>query len=167
MSTKGKDTTLPPGPNTSDPLKAALRDEMIINEINKNFAQNLVVTTEDKIRIFVYTNYPDRWTDPFWFLGVFLTFLMPLMTADFRSFPLIKADTLKHICFGCAIVSAGLLARSMFLAWKRPSHEDLVEQIKSGTLAGNAIKTNLFEDCDHHHEIANSSDQQESFDELM
>jgi hypothetical protein len=126
------------------------------------------VTTEDKVRIFVYENCPtDRWTGPLTILGVFLTLLIPLMTADFHSFLSIGGDRWKDIFFSCAVFFTLLLARSVFLAWKRPSREDLVKQIKSGTVAGNVAKANFYEDSDHQNGVPHSSEHRQDMGDVM
>lgn len=165
MASKGKSTTPSSEQNTSDPLTAALRDEMII-EVKKNLTQKYIVVPEDTALVLIGKDYPpDRWKPQLTILGVFLTLLIPLLTADFHDFLIFSGVFLKHFFSFSVVFCTFYLIRSVYVEWTRSSPEELVKKLGGGTIG--SVTQADYSTTDSQQGIPDSSEQREDIDNVM
>jgi len=102
-----------------------------IENIHINTAQNIIVTTEDKLRLHLldHLNIMERkkeWITP---LSILLTIIAVLITANFKDF-LLKSETWKLVFIIGGVASFVWLVKSLNAAFKKYNIEDFIEELK-------------------------------------
>jgi nitrogen regulatory protein PII-like uncharacterized protein len=102
-----------------------------VDKVHLNVGQNLIVITEDKLRLCLSESLKKierkySWVAP---TGVFLTILLSLITADFKNLGL-SADTWKAVFIIAAILSLAWLVYSIIQSTKAETIDNVVEKIK-------------------------------------
>lgn len=115
---------------------ADIRDRLAENivqntEVSLNIGQNIITTTEDKVRLAVLTHLgriEDRraWVAPG---GIFLTILAAFATADFKSLWL-PAATWNAVFLLCGIASFVWLVVSVVKATRAPTVDDFIDTLR-------------------------------------
>ena len=111
----------------------AFSDKIVnIENIHINTAQNIIVTTEDKIRLHLldHLNIMERkkeWITP---SSLLITIIAVLITANFKDF-LLKSETWKLVFIICGVVSFVWLAKSLIFAFRKYNVEDFIEELKN------------------------------------
>ena len=104
-------------------------------EVHLNTAQNLVITTEDKLRICLtdYAKHSDTasgWIAP---LGILAAIITTLVTSDFKDF-VVPAATWQAFFMLSGVGSGIWLVKAAWAAWKaRVDIETLIRMIKIET----------------------------------
>jgi undecaprenyl pyrophosphate phosphatase UppP len=117
--------------DSSNARRIVLGDLPQVNEVHLNVAQNVIVITEDKLRLHLGNTTKkmekkNAWVAP---LGILLAIILAFATADFRDFGL-KASTWEAVF----VIAAGLAL--LWLIWSIIQHsksetvDDLIERIK-------------------------------------
>ena len=111
----------------------AFSDKIVnIENIHINTAQNIIVTTEDKLRLHWLDHLSvierkKEWITP---LSILITIIAVLITADFKNF-LLKPDTWKSVFIISGFVSFVWLANSLKFALRKYSIENFIELLKN------------------------------------
>jgi len=101
-------------------------------EVSINISTSVIVTTEDKLKLVLsewqhFANSRDAWIAP---VGILISILMTLITADFRKV-LLEAAVWQAIFWVTLALVFGWLLLTL---WKRPknkSRDDFIRQIKN------------------------------------
>ena len=99
-----------------------------VNEVHLNVSQNVIVTTEDKLRIHLSKNVQriekhGKWVAP---LGILISLLLSLVTADFKNYGL-KSSTWEAIfIMGVGISTLWLI----YARWQRRKAETIDQVIE-------------------------------------
>jgi len=104
-----------------------------ISEVHLNVSQEVIITTEDKIRICLSEHLKRMekkrgWIAP---LGIIATIAVTLVTSTFKDIGL-DAPTWRAIFIIAGIISFGWLVWSIKDAWKSVKLEDIVGEFKKG-----------------------------------
>lgn len=96
--------------------------------VHKNLGQEVMVTTEDKVRLCLIEHRQslrakNKWTVP---LGIFATLVVALCAADFRQF-IVSADVWKALFILSTVVTFIWLARSGYHAYVHRKGGDIDE----------------------------------------
>jgi len=111
----------------------SIADQLVnIEKIHINTSQNVLITTEDKLRLHLsdYLNRLEKrkeWVAPF---GILLTIIVTLATASFKDFVL-KPDTWKALFIIFGIISLVWLVKSIKESFSSPKLDDLLNKLKS------------------------------------
>jgi hypothetical protein len=105
--------------------------------IHKNLAQEVVVTTVDKVRLCLMDNRDcllskKEWVTP---ASVFATLITTLVAADFHDF-IVKAPTWQALYILATLGSGAWLATAAIRGWRhrhRGSIDDIVASLKANT----------------------------------
>lgn len=94
--------------------------------VHKNLCQDVLVTTEDKVRLCLLKhkerlNMRNEWMVP---LGIFLTLIAALCAADFKVF-ILKAEVWEAIFLLSAVISFVWFVISVIRAWKCRGENDI------------------------------------------
>jgi hypothetical protein len=109
-----------------------LRNIMVnVSDVHINVSQNLIITTEDKLRLCLSEHLKrmerkNSWITP---LGILIAILVTLVTSTFKDVGL-SADTWRAIFIIAGVLSLGWLIWSIKEAWKSEKIEDIVEELK-------------------------------------
>lgn len=87
--------------------------------VHKNINQNVIVTTEDKVKICLMENQnvltsKNEWAAPF---GILISLLATIMTTTFKDTFGFSADTLKAVFIITIILSGGWLLKALKQIW--------------------------------------------------
>ncbi len=104
-------------------------------KIHRNISQEIIVTTEDKLRLCLvrYTRRMERrrgWLAP---LGILLAFTLTLINSSFRDYGL-QAEVWKAIFIIAAVLAFGWLIYAIKAAWFSVSEEDVIAELKKGAV---------------------------------
>lgn len=121
-------------PNTSThSIKTQLTDQLIQDtELSMNLGQNIITTTEDKVRLAVMTHLQRLEKRRLWIApaGIAITILAAFVTADFREWWL-PAATWRAFFLFCGLASAGWLIIAVIQALRSPSVDDFVGTLRA------------------------------------
>jgi hypothetical protein len=113
-------------------IKTHLAENLVQNtELSLNIGQNIITTTEDKVRLAVLTHLKrieDRraWLAPG---GIFLSILAAFVTADFKNVWL-PAATWQAVFFICSVASLVWLIISIVKALRAPTVDDFIATLR-------------------------------------
>jgi hypothetical protein len=113
-----------------------------VSEVHLNVSQELVITTEDKIKLCL-SNYLKRmenrraWIAP---LGIFLTIIIALSTTTFQNY-LLDAATWRAIFIISGIVSFVWFIRTVNESSQAATIEDIISELKKGSQIKSGKKT--------------------------
>ena len=104
-----------------------------VSEVHLNVSQEVIITTEDKIRICLSEHLKlmekkRAWIAP---LGILIAIVVTLVTSTFRDIGL-DAATWRAIFVIAGILSFGWLIWSIKEGWKSKKLEDIVAELKKG-----------------------------------
>lgn len=102
-----------------------------VSEVHLNVSQEVIVTTEDKIRLCLsrHLNRMEKksgWIAP---LGVFITIIITLVTTSFNKV-IFEPLTWEAIFIISGIITSGWLIYSIIQALKSKRIEDVIEELK-------------------------------------
>jgi len=111
--------------------RIVLGDLSLVEEVHLNVAQNIIVTTEDKLRLHLdgYLKKMERknsWIAP---LGILVAIILSFVTADFKDIGL-KAATWQAIFIIAAIIAFAWLILSICQRAKTFTIDELIDKIK-------------------------------------
>ncbi len=127
---------------TNAPEKVKISAESIANQlmtvtnVHLNTSQEVIITTEDKVQLCL-TNHLKRmekkrdWIAP---LGIFLTIVITFFTTSFKSVGSFSVDTVKALFVISGVLSFAWLFKSVITAWKSEKIEDIVQELKKGSI---------------------------------
>lgn len=128
--------------NTHIRLDQDLTDQMTVN---KNLAQDIIVTNTDKVTILLSEHHnivrkKSEWLSP---LGIFLTVLATLLTAKFDESAFgVSKDVWKAIflvvCAG-SFLWTGYLTVIAIIYWKRGTVEEFIKKLKNQSPSQNQV----------------------------
>jgi hypothetical protein len=103
------------------------------SKVYSNLGQEIIITTEDKIRLCLMKHLSqmekrNAWIAP---LGILLTIAIVFPTTTFRDFFFLTADTWKAIFVISGLISAAWLIRTLWEARVSSSLTDVVINIKA------------------------------------
>lgn len=130
-------TTPAQPPDQSKIVLDAVAPQMLqLTNVNVNVAQELIVTTEDKVRLclneyLAALEQPREWIAP---AGIFVTLIVTLTTASFEQVLLLSKDTWRALFVIAAVGSLAWLVRSLFRLFSSPCVADIVAQMKKGSV---------------------------------
>jgi len=110
----------------------AFSDKIVnIENIHINTAQNIIITTEDKLRLHLldHLNEIERkkeWITP---LSLLITIIAVLITADFKDF-FLKPETWKLLFIISGVVSFLWLTKSLKQAFSKYDIADFIQELK-------------------------------------
>lgn len=122
-----------PVPQKPSSIEAQLAENIVSNSaITFNLGQNVISTTEDKIRLAVLTHLGrieqrQGWVAP---AGIFITILAAFVTADFKD-AWLPAATWRAIFVMSGIMSFVWLAVAIVRALRAPSVDDFINTLRS------------------------------------
>ena len=110
-----------------------VKETVEVTDVHSNLNQEIIKITTDRLKLILkdYLTQLEKkreWIAP---LGIFITLVVVLTTASFQKV-LFSAETWKAVFVISAILSAAWLVKSVGVALRSPSIDDLVEKIKSG-----------------------------------
>lgn len=110
-----------------------LGDLSQVNEVHMNVSQNVIVITEDKLRLHLSSGVKRMERKNVWIapLGIFLAIMLPFLTADFKDF-FLKAATWQAVFVIAAVLSFIWFLLAIFQRIKSETIDDLIEKIKKG-----------------------------------
>jgi hypothetical protein len=125
---------------TRPPEKAKIDTEFLasqlvnVAEVHLNVSQELIITTEDKVRICLSEHLKRMekkhgWIAP---LGIFIAIVVTFVTSTFKDIGL-DAATWRAIFILAGIISFGWLVWSVKEAWRSEKLEDIVGELKKGS----------------------------------
>jgi hypothetical protein len=102
-----------------------------VSEVHLNVSQNVIVTTEDKLRLHLsdtakVMGRKNAWIAP---LGIVISIVLTLVTADFKDYGL-KAPTWEAIFIIGAVLASVWLVYALWQRSKLETVDDLIEKIK-------------------------------------
>lgn len=105
-----------------------------VSEVHLNVSQEVIITTEDKIRICLSEHLKRMEKKRGWIApsGIFITIVIVLITSTFKDIG-IDAATWRAIFILSGIISAGWLIWSIREALKSEKIEDIVSELKKGS----------------------------------
>lgn len=121
----------PVGPSTISP--GSLAGLVDVSNVHLNVSQDLIITTEDKVRIHLSSHLgrlerKRAWIAP---LGVLMTIVITLLTANFKEQSFLLGPDVWHALFVVSAVLSGCwLLYALKDAWKSESVDDLIEKLK-------------------------------------
>ena len=130
----------------------ALKDVIQIQSVHANVSQNLIITTEDKVRLCLNDTLKtlglrQAWQTP---AGIVLTLAVTLVTASFQDKFGLSQDMWHAVFFTSAIGCIIWLAATLFRLPKSRSVDDVIVQLKAGTAfpatAGQEVGTNRLQE---------------------
>ena len=103
-------------------------------KVYKNTAQEIIITTEDKVRLCLakYKNRLEKrkgWIAP---LGILIAIILALVTATFKDYGL-ESDVWTAIFIISAVLSFAWLVWSIFSARRSVNEEDVIAELKQGS----------------------------------
>jgi len=106
------------------------------SKVHSNLGQQIVITTEDKIRICLMIHLARMekhrgWTTP---LGIFLTLLVVFPTTTFQSWLNIPAETWQAVLILSCVLSFIWLCISAWGARTKPSIDNVIFELKKSSL---------------------------------
>ena len=114
-------------------IKDQLGDQLIQDtELSINLGQQIITTTEDKVRLAVVTHlqrleHRRVWIAP---AGILITILAAFVTADFKDVGL-PAATWRAFFMFCGLAASVWLAVTVVQALRSPTVEDFVSALKT------------------------------------
>lgn len=120
-------------PQKPGSIEAQLAENIVSNSaISFNLGQNVISTTEDKIRLAVLTHLNrieqrQAWLAP---AGIFLTIALAFATTDFRD-AWLSASTWRAIFILCGVASFIWLVVAGVRALRAPSVDDFINALRS------------------------------------
>jgi hypothetical protein len=132
---------------TSPPEKTKIDTEFImsqlvdVSDVHLNVSQEVIITTEDKIRIALSEHLKRMekkrgWIAPF---GIFIAIVVTLVTTTFKDIGL-DAATWQAIFIIVGIISFGWFVGSIKGAWQSEKLEDIVGELKKGSQVKDKIQ---------------------------
>jgi len=108
-----------------------LGDLAQVNEVHMNVSQNVIVITEDKLRLHLSSGAKRMERKNVWIapLGIFLAIMLAFVTADFEDF-FLKAATWQAVFVIAAVSSFIWFLWTIFQHTKSETIDDLIEKIK-------------------------------------
>jgi hypothetical protein len=118
--------------SVSEVIDVDIQNLVSVNRVALNVSQNVVVTTEDKLKLNLQNHLSEvegrkDWVAP---LSVFIALVLALVTADFKDLYLNK-DTWKAIFIIASFSSFCWFCFCLKRAFSKSSIESLIEKIKS------------------------------------
>jgi hypothetical protein len=135
--------TMPPEeqPQSKLVIDAVATQMVQVTQVYVNVAQQLIVTTEDKVRLCLNERMQNiekrgEWTTP---AGILLTLLVTFPTTVFREF-LLSKETWEAVFIVAAFLALGWLLRCFRRRPKAQSVDDVLNQMKQGTVVQPSAK---------------------------
>jgi hypothetical protein len=112
------------------------------SKVYSNLGQEIIITTEDKIRLCLIEHLSrmekrNAWIAP---LGILLTIIIVLPTTTFREFLFLSADTWKAIFVMGGLIAVAWLIRTLWEAKASSSLTDVVRNIKATGITQNTAQ---------------------------
>jgi hypothetical protein len=125
----------PPKHQSKRLMDAAARYMQTDSNIYSNLQQEIIITTEDKVRICLMQHLERMAEKKAWLvpLGIFLTILVVFPTTTFHGF-LVSAETWQAIFLICGTTSLIWLVAAFWRATRSSSLDDVVSAIKRSSL---------------------------------
>ncbi len=121
-------------PNEQSQILKNTTTELIqqTSKVYSNVDQEIIVTTEDKIRLCLIEHLSklekkDSWITPF---GILLTIIIIFPTTDFKDFLFLSADTWEAIFILSGLICIGWLIKSLWHLRVSSSLDEVVNIIK-------------------------------------
>ena len=110
-----------------------LGDLAQVNEVHMNVSQNVIVITEDKLRLHLSSGAKRMERKNIWIapLSIFLAIMLAFLTADFKDF-FLKAAIWQAVFVIAAVLSFIWFSLAIFQHIKSETIDDLIEKIKKG-----------------------------------
>ncbi len=123
-----------PPPITTEITESLAGQLITVSNVSLNVDQGIIITTEDKMRIFLSERLKRMekkmgWLTP---LGIFVTIIVALVTSTFKDIGLDSA-TWHAIFIITGIISFGWLVFSIKEAWQSEGLEDIIDELKKGS----------------------------------
>jgi hypothetical protein len=122
------------------PEKAKINTESLaslinVSEVHLNVSQEVIITTEDKIRICLSEHLKQMEKKRGWIApsGILIAIVVALVTSTFKDKFGLDAATWRAIFILSGIVSIGWLIWSIKEAWKSEKLADIVAELKKGS----------------------------------
>lgn len=112
---------------------AVIKTGDMINAIHRNVASDIILTTEDKVKLclITYVSHIEKrkeWITPF---GLFIAIITTLITTTFNSV-IFEASTWKAIYLICGGLSFIWLVISLYQAYNSKKIENIIQELKTG-----------------------------------
>ncbi|WP_374277869.1 hypothetical protein [Azonexus sp.] len=105
-----------------------------VTAVHGNLTQEVIKITVDKLKLILRDHIQNMerkrdWIAP---LGILATMLVVFPTTEFKQFAGLKAEVWQAIFIIAVIANIAWLVRTLWIAYKSPSVEGVIETIKRG-----------------------------------